>query len=317
MQLNARKGFVAALCFCLGLGLAELNAQLPPHFRVNGAFPSFSPSTYSGFADGTNAAPSMYFTNAASTGWFRCSSAAAMCGTSGGTSSIAIYGSGVFLPSTAILGWSGTGNPNDPNDLSVIREGGATLGVHNGTSTVAVVRVFGSRTSASNFRAMDLTWSGNDAFLQTTNAGATPSGNLLIRTTGAFSVYLDANNSGGTPFTTGFQINTSHHLVSLGGSTYVTSGSGLGVANVGANSCGTSAATIAGGNNAFVITVGATSGTQCRVAFTFAAATEWDCAANDDTTTVAVRVTPVDTTHTDFIGTFTAGDKVSGICFPR
>lgn len=98
---------------------------------------------------------------------------------------------------------------------------------------------------------------------------------------------------------------------------YVSTGTGLAVANVGANSCGTTAATIAGGNNAFVITVGATSGTQCRVTFTFAAGTEWDCAANDDTTTVAVRTTPVDTTHTDFIGTFTAGDKVTGICFPR
>lgn len=98
---------------------------------------------------------------------------------------------------------------------------------------------------------------------------------------------------------------------------YVTTGSGMAVANVGANSCGTSAATIAGNNNANVTTVGATAGTQCRIAFTFAAATEWDCAANDDTTTVAVRTTPVDTTHTDLIGTFTAGDKISAICFPR
>lgn len=96
-----------------------------------------------------------------------------------------------------------------------------------------------------------------------------------------------------------------------------TSGSGMAVANVGANSCGTTAATIAGNNNAFVITVGATSGTQCRVAFTAAASTEWDCAANDDTTTIAVRTTPIDTTHTDLIGAFVAGDKVTGICFAR
>lgn len=98
---------------------------------------------------------------------------------------------------------------------------------------------------------------------------------------------------------------------------YISAGSGLAVANVGANTCGTTAATIAGGNNAFVFTVGATAGTQCRVQFTLAATTEWDCAASDDTTTVAVRTTPVDTTHTDFIGTFTAADKVTGICFPR
>lgn len=101
------------------------------------------------------------------------------------------------------------------------------------------------------------------------------------------------------------------------GTTFLSSGSGMAVANVGANSCGTSTATIAGNNNASVITVGATAGTQCRVAFTIAAATEWDCTANDETTTVAVRVTPVDTTHTDVIGTFTAGDKITAICFPR
>lgn len=98
---------------------------------------------------------------------------------------------------------------------------------------------------------------------------------------------------------------------------YITAGTGLAVANVGANSCGTTAATIAGGNNAFAITVGATSGTQCRITFTFAAATEWDCAFNDQTTTIAIRSTPVDTSHTDALGAFTAGDKVTGICFPR
>lgn len=99
--------------------------------------------------------------------------------------------------------------------------------------------------------------------------------------------------------------------------TYISAGSGMAVANVGANSCGTTTATIAGNNNANVTTVGATAGTQCRIAFTLAATTEWSCAANDDTTTVAVRTTPVDTTHTDIIGTFTAGDKVTAICFPR
>lgn len=98
---------------------------------------------------------------------------------------------------------------------------------------------------------------------------------------------------------------------------FVSAGTGLAVANVGANSCGTSAASIAGGNNAFVITVGATAGTQCRVAFTVAAATEWDCTVTDSTTTIATRATPVDTTHTDFLGAFVAADKVTGVCFPR
>ena len=90
-----------------------------------------------------------------------------------------------------------------------------------------------------------------------------------------------------------------------------------GVANVGANSCGTTAATVLGSTQSSVTTVGATSGTQCRLQFTSAATTAWDCTANDDSTTIAVRTTPVDTTHTDLIGAFTAGDKVTAHCWPR
>lgn len=97
----------------------------------------------------------------------------------------------------------------------------------------------------------------------------------------------------------------------------IPTGAITGVANVGANSCGTTTATILGSNNSSVITVGATAGTQCRLQFSFAATTAWDCTANDDTTTIAVRTTPVDTTHTDVIGSFTAGDKVTSHCFPR
>lgn len=96
-----------------------------------------------------------------------------------------------------------------------------------------------------------------------------------------------------------------------------TTGSAMAVANVGANSCGTTTATVTGNNNALVVTVGAGSGTQCRVAFSIAAVTEWSCAANDNTTTVAVRTTPVDTTHTDLIGSFTAADKITAVCFAR
>lgn len=86
------------------------------------------------------------------------------------------------------------------------------------------------------------------------------------------------------------------------------------VANVGANSCGTTAATVVGNDNAGEITVGATSGTQCRVAFPVAVPTRRFCTANSDTTTIAVRTTYVDTTHTDFIGTFPAAEHVTFTC---
>lgn len=89
------------------------------------------------------------------------------------------------------------------------------------------------------------------------------------------------------------------------------------VANVGANSCGTSAAAYAGNDNAGKITVGATSGTQCRIGFTRAAPVEWDCIATDATQTIATRATPVDTTHADVFGAFAAADVVVVHCLPR
>lgn len=89
------------------------------------------------------------------------------------------------------------------------------------------------------------------------------------------------------------------------------------VANVGADSCGTTAATIAGNNNIGDVTVGATAGSQCRLTFTVTAPNGWNCSANDTTTAVLVRASPVDTTHADLLGTFTAGDVVSYQCFAR
>jgi hypothetical protein len=89
------------------------------------------------------------------------------------------------------------------------------------------------------------------------------------------------------------------------------------VANVGANSCGTTAATIAGNENVGAFTVGATSGTQCRITFTTTAPNRRHCVFADETTTIAIRSTYVDTTHTDAIGAFVAGDVVSYVCAAR
>ncbi len=113
-----------------------------------------------------------------------------------------------------------------------------------------------------------------------------------------------------------YAIKTGLGKISFGDS-ISTGGSTPSVANVGASSCGTTTATIAGNDNSGFITVGATSGTQCRITFVSTAPTARECTANDETTTTAVRVTYVDTTHTDFIGAFIAGDKVSYICFAR
>lgn len=98
---------------------------------------------------------------------------------------------------------------------------------------------------------------------------------------------------------------------------YIATGATPSVANVGANSCGTSAATIAGNNNAGAVTVGATSGTQCRITTTITAPNRWHCAASNETTAALARCVHVDTTHFDLVGVFVAGDVVSYVANPR
>jgi hypothetical protein len=86
------------------------------------------------------------------------------------------------------------------------------------------------------------------------------------------------------------------------------------VANVGANSCGTTSATIAGSNNTGIVTVGATSGTQCRILFSKAATTRRQCTVTNETTANLARTAYVDTTHNDLLGVFVAGDTLSYVC---
>lgn len=86
------------------------------------------------------------------------------------------------------------------------------------------------------------------------------------------------------------------------------------VANVGMNSCGTTAATIVGRNVAFKVTVGATAGTQCRVTFSAAFPTNApSCTATNESTAALVRAQST-TARVDLLGTFTAGDVIAGIC---
>lgn len=97
----------------------------------------------------------------------------------------------------------------------------------------------------------------------------------------------------------------------------VSAGTVTTVANVGANSCGTTAATIAGTDNVGNITVGTVAGTQCRITFAVAAPTRRHCVATDETTANLMRTTFVDSTHTDVIGTMVAGDTLTYVCFAR
>jgi hypothetical protein len=85
------------------------------------------------------------------------------------------------------------------------------------------------------------------------------------------------------------------------------------VGNVGANSCGTSAATIVGNNTAGKVTVGATAGTQCRITFSSAWTNAPACVVTNETTANLARAAST-TTVVDLTGTFNGADVLSYQC---
>lgn len=112
-------------------------------------------------------------------------------------------------------------------------------------------------------------------------------------------------------------LNTSISMNGIITGQYISNGTTPSVANVGANSCGTDAATIAGNSNSGRVTVGATSGTQCRVTTTITAPNGWQCSVSNTTTAALARCVGVDTTHFDLLGVFTAADVLSYVALPN
>lgn len=213
-----------------------------------------------------------------------------------------------------------------PNAVGTNKTGGSLVGIGDGA--------LGGGAAPNNGQSYSVAVGSGAMTLATTGAGQ----NVAMGFNSGFAFTTDDNmtligfqsdRSGVTPLTgstaigAGAKVDESNKAV-IGTSaqtkfkffgTTITSGTAFTVANVGANSCGTTAATVTGGNdNGGEFVVGATSGTQCRIAFTVAAPTRRYCTANDGTTTVAVRVTYVDSTHTDLIGTFTAADHLVFNC---
>lgn len=121
--------------------------------------------------------------------------------------------------------------------------------------------------------------------------------------TGSTANMINATNSGGTP------------VWSIGKAGTPVYASGIpAVSNTSANSCGTTAATIAGTAETGIITVGATSGTSCTVTFAVAAPTRRQCVVTNETTGVAVKATYSSSTVSLFAGTFAASDVLAYIC---
>lgn len=111
---------------------------------------------------------------------------------------------------------------------------------------------------------------------------------------------------------TGALVNTAGTAPSISTARFLSTGTAPTVANVGVNSCGTTAATIAGKDQASVTTVGATSGTECRVSFNVAFTNAPVCTAS---ATIATDLHLVTTTaDVTVTGTLTAAEKIYLIC---
>jgi hypothetical protein len=112
--------------------------------------------------------------------------------------------------------------------------------------------------------------------------------------------------------TTGAMIATAGTAPSFSTARFLSTGTAPTVANVGASSCGTDAATIVGKDQAFVVTVGATSGTECRVSFNVAFASAPICTFTGSVAT-DLHATST-TTYVTVTGTLTAAEKLYGHC---
>jgi hypothetical protein len=95
-----------------------------------------------------------------------------------------------------------------------------------------------------------------------------------------------------------------------------TAGTAPAVSNTTANSCGTSAASLAGTDTTGIVTVGATSGTSCTITFVVAAPVRRQCVCTNETTPANICGTAYLTTGTSkLVGTFVAADVLSYLCF--
>jgi hypothetical protein len=208
------------------------------------------------------------------------------------------------VPSFGVLLTPTGGNVNFVTDVFAAAVGGPTfIGRHARGSISSPAQT----ASGDNlWQLIGRGWNDTGPAWNTNNNGT-----ITIQTTEAHTstaqgtkILFGVTPNSSTTVATVLQLTTAGLQTGLGGSAIT-------VANVGANSCGTSAASVAGNQSVGEVTVGATSGTQCRVAISQATATRFNGACSNQTTAALCRVVAVDTTHFDLIGAFTAGDVLA------
>lgn len=177
MRLRARL-LSLSLC-CLSLATSASAQQGGP-----GVLPASRPAGAGGAvtgpilaADGTAAAPSYSFTNAATTG-FSWGNPGVLV-SQGGTATVLLT-DGVQLRSAALLSWT-SGLPTGTIDLSLSRDAANTLALRNGTNAQQF-NLYRTYTDASNYARARLLFSGNDVLFGIQAAGSGVSGSIQFQT---------------------------------------------------------------------------------------------------------------------------------------
>lgn len=282
---------------------------------------SFTSTVIGLWPDGTISAPSNSFSTDSDTGTSRV--AANRFGIiAGGAWRAVIDGAGIINASDQYFGWSGSaGDASTAPDTFIFRAAAGVISMTRtalGTTSSTGLQLVNS-TAATGGTTVQISprllWRGtawDTAASQTVDFFAEVLPATAATPTGTWKLGYSLNGAAATYPLTVTNTGSLNVLSSLGGA-----GTGTSVANVGANSCGTTAATIAGNQVSGVITVGTVAGTQCRVTFTTAAPVARECTVTDSTTTIATRSTYIDTTNTDFLGAFVAGDLITFNCMVR
>lgn len=125
-------------------------------------------------------------------------------------------------------------------------------------------------------------------------------------------VIADNGSAAVSPFLV--QDNASAVFTIKDGGLPVYGGSTPAVSNTTANSCGTSAASLAGNESVGTITVGATAGTSCTITFATAETTRRNCHCEDETDATFSSYIRLSSTTGKCTGTFAAGALVTYIC---
>ena len=185
------------------------------------------------------------------------------------------------------------------------------LGMRQNANESVILEVRGANSSQRNLILSNSTNDGESAIVIDVNATARWSWSATAATRGFYLPVADNAYDIGAP-TLGVKSIYAATSFHLDNNATLRAGA-VTVGNVGANSCGTSPATIAGNNTAGKVTVGATSGTVCRVTFSSAWTNAPSCVVTNETTANLVRATSTATT-VDFTGVFVAADSLAYSC---